>query len=92
LGYDEDIIAGPGGRGYAEVVAEFAGTSGGQFVEPERVEGSDEIGCGAPGFDTANRIAAVGGNEFAGFGEDDKWGGMGWDGAQAEGGEECNLR
>jgi hypothetical protein len=51
LGYDEDIIAGPGGRGYAEVVAEFAGTSGGQFVEPEGVEGSDEIGGRVRSFD-----------------------------------------
>lgn len=83
LGYDEKVIAGPCSGGDAEVVAEFAGPAGGQFIEPERAEGAHEVGSGAATVDTADGVAAVGGNEFAGLGKDHKLGGRCCDGAHA---------
>ena len=74
LSDDEVIVVGPSDRRHTDVVAKLAGAAGGQLKEPQGVKGANEIGRGSSGVDVAHRIAAVGRDKFAGFGEDDELG------------------
>ncbi len=80
LGDDDEVIVGPGDGGYANVVAEFAGTAAGRFLEEQGMEGTDEFGERSVAVGIADDEASVGRGQLADLGKEYKGRGVGCEG------------